>query len=808
MLNVELALEFAENGFVVFPVKHDTKDNTKKPYIENGHLRATADPGVITEWWEKYPNARVGVPAGVNNIVVADIDVKAAGKQGWDSLDKANLTLPETFEYTTGTGGKHFVYAAPKDVILNGQSDYRKLSGVDRRGGSSWVMWASDQVPMPWDLSEAPEWLIDPAREVDFKAFKGELKDWYELLVEGEPNVIVRRAIANIGEDMSHSEMVEAEHHAIRLGAEGNAGVPLLIDKLYEAWMNRPSENHTTPEGEWDHKFFEALESGLEKFGGLTDQLKNLPEYNFGLVPSSVPDSLVVGPDAGKPGFSRLLGELVKATKNDDLIASILWSAPTTTATAREWGLQFVFRRITEARLKPEPTRENPRIEEQREREKVTSVPDKPVEETKKNPFALISDEERDYLSIRPTYVDHVIETAEDMGYDQLPYFRSTAWVTAAMAFSFRGFIPKSRTHKMGCNIWNINLGGSGTGKSVTGMFRDGILKILFLHDPTDIPPYDLGDDSSPQGLHMALLERDRKASMFSSDEAAGFFTSLGLKDWKTSIEEKLTSWYGGFVQGSNKLSQKELRGKSALTALSMHMFGTPEKVTKVINADMFETGFMARVNWVFGNPPRDDDSRFDLDIEVVSDDDEIEFDQTAPELVAHGVDLILATSLWNKSVAMSAAPGVMARLSQAYKDMYRISEHRENWHMVEPSLTRLSETLIKMTAISAMYRSDKVMRMDDALHAIKAMEEYFENLHRVVALISAGDFQRAVNEIEEWVRSRGGRQTRTKIFYRFKNLVVRDGRELESYLSYLVESGIFNRDEENGAVVYSLNGS
>lgn len=789
-MTVDLALDLSEQGWEVFPVKH-TEDNEKIPLTRHGHKDATQDPNVIQEWWEKYPNAKVGVPAGANNLIILDVDTKN-GHDGFDSIDKMWLTIPETYAYDTQTGGRHFVYQAPEGVRLAPSSGYRGLDGVDIRAGESWVMWAGGTPDKP--ISPAPEWICDPAQERKKYTFEGDLQEWYNKLVPGEPNVIVRRAINDLDEDMSHSQMIEAQHHAIRLGAEGNSGVPELLEALEDLWVSRPPENHTTPQSEWEFKFQEGLLSGLEKFGALTDQLANLPDYNINMVPANVTDSLFTTKDTGKEGFSQLLGALVKETTDNDRVASILWNCPATSAISREWGLQFVHRRIEEARVRPEPTRENPRIEEERERKK-----DAPEDST------LLTGEEREYLETRKTFVDHVEQTAKDMGYDQLPYFRSIGWVTASMAFSFKGFIPLSPTHKMGVNLWFISPGHSGTGKSVAGGFRDEILRVVFSGDPEDVVPYDLGDDSSPQGLHTALLERDHRPSLFSSDEASGFFASLGLKDWKTSIEERLTSWFNGWVQGSNKLSQKELRGKSALTSLCMHMFGTPDKLSRVIKSEMFETGFMARVNWVFGNPPRNDSSRFQIRIDTSN--SAVQYDETPKPLKDHAMDLLMAVIKNNKPVPLKPAPGVEDRLSRAYEQMYRLAEGRENWDLIEPSLTRLSESMLKMSAISALYRGDNVISMDDTLHAILAMEEYYENLKKITALVSAGEFQRRVDEIETWIRTKGGSVTRAKIFHRFKNYVERDAREIDNLLTYLVESGSLNRVEKNNTVRYEVNG-
>jgi len=792
LANVEKVLALSEQGMYCFPVNH-TADNEKKPYTPNGHLDATLDPNVLADWWAKWPNAQVGVACGKSGIAVADVDTKN-GKDGWNELDTAWLDLGNPFSYETGTGGSHLIYLAPKGVSLNGQSNYRGMQGVDRRAGSSWVMWVGD-VPNRDELHLAPEWLLDEVKERSVQGFDGTIKDWYDSLTPGEPNVMVRRAIKAIQDDMGHSDMVSATYEAIRLGSEGNPGVPDLVEALEEAWMNRPAENHTTPESAWQYKFQEALLGGLEKYGQTTELFKNLPEYNIAMVPASVPDTLVTSPGT-KADFSKLLGALVKETEDDNRILSILWNCPGTRDLSREWSLEFTAKRIQDARHTPEPTRENPAIEEKREAE----AKGKPTS------FDLLTEEEREYLKTRPTFVDRVEQVAKSLNYDQMPYFRSAAWTMAAMAFSFKGFIPLSKTHKMGLNLWHINLGLSGTGKSVVGGFRDSVLRTVFEGDNEGGIPFSLGEDSSPQGLHAALLDRDRKASLFSSDEAAGFFSTLGLRDWKTGLDEKITSWYNGYVEGSNKLTMKELRGKTALTSFNMSMWGTPDKVTKVVTADMFETGFMARVNWVIGNPPKDDGSRFMLDIDTSEDVED--FDTSAPEITELASDLMAAVVHLDKPIALKPAPGVMKRLSEAYKATHDLAKGKENFDIIDPSLTRLAETMMKCAGICALYRSSETIEMVDALHAIRAAEEWNRNLHTVVGMVSAGDFQRRASEIEAWVSSQGGTVTRTRLFHRFRNFIEKDSRELDSLLTYLVESGTMNRLEEGkSGVKYALNG-
>ena len=86
-----------------------------------------------------------------------------------------------------------------------------------------------------------------------------------------------------------------------------------------------------------------------------------------------------------------------------------------------------------------------------------------------------------------------------------------------------------------------------------------------------------------------------------------------------------------------------------------------------------------------------------------------------------------------------------------------------------------------------------------DALHAIAAVEEWYENLFTVTAMISAGEFQNDVDKMEQWIAARGGSVTKTALYHNFRNMIQKDPRELDSRVNFLVESGRVNRKEEGG---------
>lgn len=803
MTTLNTAIELAENGFEVFPLKPDGR-----PYTENGFKNATRDPNLIADAWENHPDALIGVFTGGSGLIVLDLDFKVDEQgnvltDGFESLAEAWLEVPDTYAYDSRNGlGRHLVYRAPEGNYPRSMG-YRGMKGVDRCSGNGYVAWMGG-VPAEGEIADAPEWILDQKEARSTAQYEGTLKSWYEDLTPGEPNALVRKAMERatqkfeeLGNDFSHSDFVELQFELVRLGAEANPGVPEALDHLEELFLSREGA-HSRPEDEWAGEWAEALQSAIEKYGDAIELLKSLPEYNVGILPEGINDGDVLRKDTGKPGFSKLLAALVKASEDDLRITSILWNCPATKDLAREWGLQFVHKRVQDARVKPEPTRENPRLEEAREVEQFS--PELASTE-------LLTPEEREYISKRPTFVDHVEAMAKGMEYDQFAYFRAAGWSVLSMAMSFQGFVPEGGAGKHGLNFWNTIIGDSGTGKTLVQQIRDMMLRKLFEHERgAGVPYYDLGSDSSPQGLHAALLERDMRPSILSGDEAADFFTSIKNQKNNASFPETLTKWSNGDVPPANKMTMKDdLKGKAAKTAFSMQFFSTRKNLIASLDRGMFEKGFLARMTWTLGNPKPKTDDIYDIE----QPDEEVTMNSMPPEIEALVADLMSARAfLGGENVALKATKPALKRLGEAYKRMDKVAQTRQNYELTGPSVIRLKDTMLKCAGMCALYREDTQINEQDALHAIRAVEEWFTNLFIVADWVSEGDFQRNCAEIESWVRDqKGAKASGTRIKHRFKNKIVRDPRELDNYLTFLVESGILNREEENGVIVYVVNG-
>jgi hypothetical protein len=769
----------------VFKVRVDAQ-GVKTPLHENGHLDATLDPGLADDWFTENPRAQVGAYMGAAGLIALDVDMKN-GKDGWSSLDSEWLEVPETHGYDTPSGGRHLIYSAPEGVNLAPSANYRGMEGVDIRGGSSWVLWNGD-VPASRDaFAPAPTWMLDERSVKSATEFQGDVKAWFDSLEPGEPNALVRRAIERVEPDMSHSDMVAATYEAIRLGAEGNSGVPTLLEALEEAWISRDPGNHTTPEDRWEYKFHEALNSGITRYGDAIDLRKNLPAYSPSIVPAAVPDRLITGAPGDKAVFRELLATAAPLVDDDLVLTSILWNSPRTKDISREWGLSFVHKRVQDYRVTPEPVKENPSLA------KAVVAPNG---DTKGTEFLTV--EERMVAERQHTFIQTYRAATDTKGFTNETYAVPCAWTALSMTFGRRAFIPLAKTLEV--NIWALVLGESTTGKGTEERFLREVLDMLFGDEDTH--HYNLGAMSSPDGIHLGLLQRDRKPSIISNDEASDFFRDIRTKDWMAPLPDKLAKNYDGYVEPSSKISLKELKGKSAFTSLNMLMWATPDRILELLDASQFESGFLARANWVWDDTIPDPNRKSNLALQAER---ETEVPAGVYDLVG---DLTHATREFPERFAVSATEEAQARLNQAADTFRAVARTSPRWSFVQRAVDRLvMETLWKCAALTALYRGDTEFELSDALVAISYGAQWLKTMMRVAESISESPYSRDLAEIEHWVSEEGGEVTRAALLHNFRGKVLRSRREIDDRIEFMVDSGrlLVLRDKDRGTV-YKLN--
>lgn len=762
----------------MFPVKP-----SKAPATPNGLLDATLDAEQITKWFANS-DFLVAVNMGMSGLNGLDIDLHG-DIDGWASLMDSWLEVPETFSYSTQSGGEHHVYASDL-ATLGPATNYRKMQGVDRRAGGSYLIWWGDVVPESREaFTPAPEWLNDPTRERKSYEYAGDTQEWLDSLVEGEPNLLVRNAMDRLDTDLSHEALITAQHSAIRLGAEGNPGVPQLLDKIEELWLSRPAENHSTPESEWPSKYQDALNRGVALFGDTIELLKGLSAPNYDDLPDSINLSLLVGEStANKAVWTKALKALVKGVEDDQMVVSVLWFAPKTMALSREWGVQFVAQRVQEERARQKPNEFHEPI----------------IKPTQNARRPLLEDYEQEVVDNLATFPKLFLRVGKEGGFINEAIAKPAAWNCMSVAFAFRGFIPVTPTDKLGLNLWFINLAGSGTGKSRAVQMERTVLNAIYDGDNEDAG-YSVAAETSPAGLHELLLRRDHQPTLFAADEASGFFKKLSRQDYMSGLDQLMSEVYDGRVPPGAKMSLKELRGKSAMTSFHMSLHSTPEGFWENANREMYLSGFLARANWTFGPPRERNLDYLTLTQEMNAPDD---YDTLHPSIAALAVDLTTVSyAIGPRAKPILASEEALQRMTQALREMMSQTWRHDPSPDMEKATTRLGyETMRKCAALNAMWRGSLIIEYVDALVAIDACQSWFDNLFVVLDKISDSEFSRECTTISTYIHSRES-VSRAHIFERFRGLIQRSPIELDQKLEFLRESGEIAQRTVDGRVEY-----
>jgi hypothetical protein len=169
---VEYALQYAQNGWPVFPLHNKKPFEFITPGVKShGYKDATTNEDAIRAMWFYHPGATIGLATGERSgVIVLDIDPP----EGYYSLQKLQAdyaSLPDTRRSRTGNKGLHFFFQYPTDgVPLRNAVGLAGLEGVDFRGIGGYVVlppsklygnlkyvWGNPETP----IAPLPDWLRD-----------------------------------------------------------------------------------------------------------------------------------------------------------------------------------------------------------------------------------------------------------------------------------------------------------------------------------------------------------------------------------------------------------------------------------------------------------------------------------------------------------------------------------------------------------------------------------------------------------------------------------------------------------------------
>jgi bifunctional DNA primase/polymerase-like protein len=222
---ISAALEYAQR-FPVFPCS----PLDKKPLTPNGFKDATKDEAQIRAWWQRWPNAMIGVPTGPrSDLWLVDLDVdptkKIDGKATLEQLIAQHGPIPPTLTSITPRGGGHLFFAWDGSVDIRNSAG--KIGpGIDVRGNGGYAILppsrSANGGQYCWDASPdkalavpAPAWLVALAKAKKISAYAkaaldGECKK-VALAQPGTRNSTLNEAAFNLGQLIGGGALEEQE---------------------------------------------------------------------------------------------------------------------------------------------------------------------------------------------------------------------------------------------------------------------------------------------------------------------------------------------------------------------------------------------------------------------------------------------------------------------------------------------------------------------------------------------------------------------------------------------------------------------
>jgi hypothetical protein len=112
------ALAYAAMGWHVLPLEPRAKAPLGR-LVPRGMHDATIDPEVIRGWWQRNPQAGVGIALAQSGLVAVDVDPRNGGTDTFEQLQAAHGSLRSDVMAFTGGGGEHHVFLVPHGAAIS-----------------------------------------------------------------------------------------------------------------------------------------------------------------------------------------------------------------------------------------------------------------------------------------------------------------------------------------------------------------------------------------------------------------------------------------------------------------------------------------------------------------------------------------------------------------------------------------------------------------------------------------------------------------------------------------------------------------
>lgn len=109
-----MALWYAEKrGWHVFPLV----PNRFEPLTTHGFKDASNDPEIVKAWWDKWPDANIGLALAPSGLMAADVDPRHEGHKTWA---ERYSHIDSTLKAKSAGDGIHYIFKVPEGTEVKG----------------------------------------------------------------------------------------------------------------------------------------------------------------------------------------------------------------------------------------------------------------------------------------------------------------------------------------------------------------------------------------------------------------------------------------------------------------------------------------------------------------------------------------------------------------------------------------------------------------------------------------------------------------------------------------------------------------
>jgi hypothetical protein len=430
------------------------------------------------------------------------------------------------------------------------------------------------------------------------------------------------------------------------------------------------------------------------------------------------------------------------------------------------------------------------------------------IEKEVEKPVDFLTNDEREIVANSKTFIDKYVDWASKKTDAANEYQIASAFTVLSSAFSDTGHaVPKYG--KMGLNLWFMILGETTRSRKSTS--RQLMLRVVREYEKFAGYQIDVGSDVTAEGLVKLLSSRDKQTSLFHRDEVQGMFKDFINKTYMATAAERFTELYDGHVpvvvrSTGGSMPGRGMQSERAETNFLMYLMGITSKTADVLTTEYFRSGFLARFIYVIADAPERS-----YETEAIQQANEVEVVTRDEEMDLMIRSLYDAYLYWQKKGAPFPRPirlteDALERFNKFKWEMGNYTEGHEHEESIEPSRQRLALSIWKCAVLLAMYdRSDEV-ELKHMLVAIHYSEEWFKNLVRMAGAISASEWQREVDSLEDLIAQKGGRMRYEEAYKRFSNKRKREFDEMidalksQARLSIVVDNSKMFLEIANGS--------